>query len=180
MKTASRFILFGSSLFGAILLASPPVTPSSDSLKLSDLTQYIRITQQPFKMHDSTAILCAPSAVKKATTPHEPDYPESAFCNVYVNSLAKETMLSGDGIYPVGSIVIKSKLTKRDSQEPELFTVMEKMENGYDAEHGNWKYIVADGKTFKQIATGRIDSCIECHTQYKETDYITREYMTDP
>lgn len=88
-------------------------------------------------------------------------------------------MVSGNGTYPVGSVVIKSKLSTSDSQTPVLFTVMQKMDDGYDKGHGNWKYTVIDGTTFRQLASGRIDSCVDCHAHYKATDYVTREYLHD-
>ena len=38
---------------------------------------------------------------------------------------------------------------------------------------------IFDGKTFRIIASGRIESCIDCHTSYSSTDFITRTYMKD-
>jgi len=127
-------------------------------------------------MHDSTILYCDPPE-EVALNPHEPARPETAFCNVYVNDKAKGPMLSGKGIYPEGSVVIKSKLVTVESQEPVLLTVMEKMADGYDSDRGNWNYTVIDGTSYRQLASGRIDSCIECHSHYKQTDYITREYI---
>lgn len=156
--------------------ANPP-TPKREPIPfLRYLEKYIRITQEPFEMQDSTIVSCQPPELV-ARNPHEPENPAAAFCDVHVNAIAKETMLSGKGNYPVGSLVIKSKLPTVDSKRAELFTVMQKMEPGYDAEHGDWKYFVIDGKSYRQVAAGRIDSCIECHAGYQETDYITRTYL---
>jgi hypothetical protein len=159
--------------------ADPPaLTSGKETIGLRDLTRYERITSRPFEMHDTTATLCVPPP-EIAENPHEPSLPKKAFCHVYVNALAKETILSGKGTYPEGSIVIKSKLGKPDDRNPVLLTVMQKMPSGYDEEHGNWRYSVVDGTEFRLIAAGRIESCIACHDQYAETDYITRTYLAD-
>ena len=178
MKTAITVLAIVVALVGFRVVASPPLRHSPHTLQLRNLERYVRITDRPFEMHDSTIVFCRPPE-EVALNPHEPAQPKKAFCNVYVNDKAKETMLSGKGTYPEGSIVIKSKLATIDSQHPELFTVMEKMADDYDAERGNWKYYVVDGNSFRQVASGRIDSCIECHEQYRGTDYITREYITE-
>jgi hypothetical protein len=150
----------------------------SEEPNLQQLKRYHRITKVPFQMQDSTSLSCRPlSQVRQ--NPHEPSYPQTAFCDVYVNKLAKETIDSGQGKYPEGSLVIKSKLAKVDAKEAELFTIMQKMHPGYDQEHGDWKYSIFDGKTFRIIASGRIESCIDCHTSYSSTDFITRTYMKD-
>lgn len=149
-----------------------------DPIRLQDLSQYVRVTERPFAMDDTAARLCRPPD-GRSDNPHEPKYPDQAFCHVYVSPAAREIMLSGRGTYPEGSLVIKAKLSSVDSQTPELFTLMQKMPAGYDEQHGNWKYVVVDGSTFRQLASGRIDSCQSCHDQYSETDYITRVYLKE-
>lgn len=178
MKVATGFFCACACLLVVYLFAQAPVNPPGDSLRLRELDRYVRITEQPFEMHETTIEDCRPPE-EFAVNPHKPAHPKTAFCHVYVNAIAKDTMISGQGAYPEGSIVIKSKLAAADDPTPELFTVMQKMADGYDAKHGNWKYTVVDGTTFRQFAAGRIDSCIACHDQYEETDYITREYIAE-
>lgn len=178
MRIVIAIILVSLALVSLRVVTQPAAHPSSDSLELRDLDRYVRITEQPHEMHDSTIEYCR-AAEEVALNPHEPALPETAFCHVYVNEKAKEPMLSGKGIYPEGSVVIKSKLATVDSQKPLLFTVMEKMADGYDSDRGNWKYSVVDGTSYRQVASGRIDSCIDCHSQYQQTDYITREYIAE-
>ncbi|MFO0455850.1 MAG: cytochrome P460 family protein [Planctomycetota bacterium] len=149
-----------------------------ESIRLRNLDQYFKVTEQPFEMDDTAALLCEP-ADGLTDNPHDPKYPGKAFCHVYVSPSAKETMLLGKGTYPEGSLVIKAKLASVDSQTPELFTVMQKMPAGYDPQHGDWKYVVVDGSTFRQLASGRIDSCKSCHDHFSETDYVTRNYLKE-
>ena len=74
-------------------------------------------------------------------------------------------------------MIVKAKLESEKSSDPVLYTVMRKMEKGYDAEHGDWEYAVLDGPNKRVLSRGRIDSCIECHKQYASTDYVTRAYV---
>lgn len=136
-----------------------------------------KITDQPHPMMDTTAALCAPSADAVPHSPHEGSF-EAAWCNVYVNEKARKTMLSGEGIYPVGSLIVKSKLPQKEKPDQiELFTVMRKMTDDYDPKHGNWEYAIVDGKSRRVFASGKIESCITCHEPYKKTDYVTRAYL---
>ena len=176
MKITRIAIALSAGLLGLYLLANPTLPQSGNVPPLLNLDSYIRITEEPFEMQESTTALCLVRA-ESAMSPHEPENPATAFCDVYVNPIAKETMISGEGVYPVGSLVIKSKLATPESKRAELFTVMQKMPAGYDADHGDWKYSVIDGKSYRQLAVGRIDSCIDCHAAYQETDYITRTYL---
>jgi hypothetical protein len=100
-----------------------------------------------------------------------------AYCHVYVSKAAKEPILTGRGSYPEGAVIIKSKLAGKDGTKPILYTVMTKMAAGYDADHGDWRYSVLEGPSLREVAAGRIDSCIECHDHYKDTDYVTRAYL---
>ncbi len=179
MRIVASILLIATVVLAVYTFAGPPPERNEpQKLRLRDLRDYIKITDRPFRMQDSTIASCRPYQ-EIALNPHEPSHPEVAFCNVYVNELAKDPMISGKGRYPEGSLVIKSKLASAEDKKPLLYTVMQKMAPGYDDNRGNWKYVVVDGTTFRQIAAGRIDSCITCHEGYADTDYITRTYLSE-
>lgn len=130
-----------------------------------------RVTEVTFKMADPTAALCR----ARGAPLHNPhvDY----YCHVYVNDLALQPMETGNGTYPEGSLVIKQKFSDQRGIDTELFTVMRKMHDGYDKENGNWEYSIVDASAQTVMSRGRTDSCINCHTDYAGTDYVTRLYM---
>lgn len=176
MKALCLTILIALTSGGVYWLAAR-TEPQKEELNLRALSKYEKITEQPFLMEDMTAQLCKqPSLI--AENIHAPTFPAVAYCNVYVNELAKQTILSGEGMYAEGSLIIKSKLKNIDDEKPELYTVMRKMPKGYDAARGDWQYMVVSD-TFRLLAAGKIDSCIGCHDDYKETDYVTRLYLND-
>jgi len=136
-----------------------------------------RVTQKLFKMEPEAARLCAPPGRAKAHNPHA-DY----YCHVYITPIvpAQETMESGKGVYPAGTVIVKQKFLDAEGKKPALFTVMRKMKPGYDKEHGDWEYSIVDSTAERVFSRGKTDSCIGCHAAYKETDYVTRAYMRKP
>ena len=87
-------------------------------------------------------------------------------------------MITGGGQYPTGSVIAKQKFSGASTQNIELYTLMKKMQPGFDPTNNDWEYSVVDGTGRKTIAVGRIESCIGCHSQYPGTDFVTREYLT--
>ncbi|MDB2687538.1 cytochrome P460 family protein [Mariniblastus sp.] len=131
-----------------------------------------RITETAFRMSPPAATLCKIDATE--SPPHVGYY-----CHVFANSVALETIKSGRGEYPLGSIVVKQKYASRLIQNTELFTIMRKMKEGYDDENGNWEYSIVDSTGSNIQLRGREASCIQCHAYYKETDFVSRVYLQD-
>lgn len=147
--------------------------PDALSMLLLKLDALHRITAKPHRMADSTATFCD---ITFNPNIHEGDG-DPAYCHVYTNATARQPLLDGAADYPVGAVIVKSKLRDATATKPTLFTVMTKMKDGYDPAHGNWEYAVVDGGSLRILARGRIDSCIACHKEHKATDYITRTYL---
>ena len=165
-------------LLAATALRMSIETKASDELvaQLAMTTKsLVRITDTPHEMADLTAALCR-VPTEKPHSIHD-GFLEPAFCHVYVSKDAEPAIRSGDSNYPVGATIVKSKFARGKQDRPVLFTVMRKMQPGYDANHGDWEYSIVDGLTRRVQARGRIDSCIQCHANYKKTGYVTREYM---
>ena len=172
--TALVFLIFVAA-FGMVVVHGGP-HDSKLSSDVTDLDSLHLVTEKPHRMFDITAALCrSPDDFQHNV--HE-GFIRSAYCNVYVNETAKNTMLTGKGVYPVDSLIVKSKLLDKDKPNIELYTVMRKMPMGYDPEHGDWEYSIIDGESKRVFAAGRIGSCIDCHAGYKDTDYVTRVYLS--
>ena len=129
-----------------------------------------RVTANLFEMDPIVSTQCAPP---DRTNPHL-----ASFGHVYVNELGHQTMITGSGQYPPGSVIVKQKFSGASAQSIELYTLMKKMQPGFDPTNNDWEYSVVDGTGRKTMAVGRIESCIGCHSQYSGTDFVTREYLT--
>ena len=143
----------------------------------TDVSRLTGVTEEPHQMADSTAALCV--TIPRAQHKIHDGFAEPAYCHVYVNTTARAVIMAGKGRYPAGSLIVKSKFRNKDASEKiELYTVMRKRDVGYDTKNGDWEYSVVDGRTRRVLARGTIESCINCHAEYKSTDYVTREYLT--
>ena len=96
-----------------------------------------------------------------------------AIKDIYANDIAAAAIESGTLPMPAGSIIVKENYKNNDGQKGDLaaLTTMVKMPEGYDPEHGNWGYFKT-APDFTVNAEGKVSSCIECHLDAKDTDYL--------
>jgi hypothetical protein len=79
---------------------------------------------------------------------------------------------------PVGAIVVKEKHHDPVVTGPPVeFGAMIKREPGYDPAHGDWEYLFVAMKPEKTVARGKLESCIDCHSNAKDKDYLFRTYL---
>ena len=100
------------------------------------------------------------------------------YFTVYVNDVGRKAMLNQKSPkFPKGSVIVKEKLSARDSQTPELLTVMIKQRKGFNPASGDWEYMVIDGTGTKVEGRGNLQNCQSCHVANQKTDYIFRTYL---
>lgn len=164
-------LLFVPLLCLAVVTAAENKTQDLMARAASNESKLHRVTDAPFRMDDETAALCLRNP--KSFNAHS-DY----YCHVYVNEIGLETMKSGKGVYPVGSVIVKQKYSDPEATETELFTIMRKMKRGYDNAHHNWEYSIVERTGMRELVSGRLEACIKCHEDYARSDYVTRVYLT--
>lgn len=168
-------------MVGIALLQVQPTNDTADEETHSptpaeiaaNLDQLYRVTDTPFGMDFSAAQLCLPPLDDGGP----PDPHANYYCHVFINDVGLPTMKTGKGEYPVGTVIVKQKFKDPAGKRTELFTLMRKREDGYDPDHGNWEYSTVDQTATGILSLGRTESCIDCHSDYAETDYVTRKYV---
>jgi cytochrome P460 len=186
-------------IFGAILIAlfavflqransSPSNSPGAistafisgvdpDLAKLSKYRGWTLVNPTPVQMDQRTAAMCA-AAVPQISTTQNPHFDK--YISVYVNEQGREPMMMKRvPSFPVGSMIVKEKLSDKSSKEPELLTAMIKRSAGFYPEGGDWEYLVLDGSASKIVERGKLDQCKACHLLYKHADFVTRLYLPD-
>jgi hypothetical protein len=113
-------------------------------------------------------------SIPERHSPHE-----AISIHVYVTPEGEQTLRGGTPEYHVGTILLKEKLIGELERRTELFTGMLKRESGYNPDCGDWEFFTIDGSASRVTARGRIDSCMECHSGYKDSGYVVRDYMFD-
>ena len=148
-----------------------------DLTKLSKYRDWTLVNPTPVQMDKRTAALCA-AAVPQISNTQNPHFDK--YISVYVNEQGREPMMTKRvPSFPVGSMIVKEKLTDKGSKEPELLTAMIKRPTGFYPDGGDWEYLVLDGSASKIVERGKLDQCKTCHLLYKHADFVTRLYLPD-
>jgi Cytochrome P460 len=181
-----RFILFilAASIVGLNTIwsyASTPMNslatlpqPSIDVSDLSDRTKWYKVNQIPYLISSQVNVLCAaPNPTGTSQNPHD----RSAI-TVYVNNLGIKAMMSPKSIlFPTGSVIVKKKVDPRSLDDAVLlYTVMIKNQLAFNPKAGGWEFATISGKPPQIQSRGDLASCMECHIQQKQNDYVFRTY----
>ena len=155
-------------------LKSPENVPDAKS-EVAGYKNWTKVNDKAEIMESDVAIMCAPATQLGPKNPHK-----DKFINVYINSIGKDEMLTKKNPqFPVGTVVVKEKLSAPDSPTPELLTVMIKREKDFNPEVGDWEFLTFNGDATEITARGKLESCQACHLGYKQNDFITRTYLPD-
>jgi hypothetical protein len=145
---------------------------ASDNSEVQGYQTWNRVNREPAMMDAARAAMCA--QMVKTQNPHQ-----NKFIAVFVNDVGKQAMLfQKQPKFPRGTAIVKQKLANPTSTEPEALTAMIKRAEGYNPEGGDWEYLVLTGNGSTVVSRGRNESCQACHALYKNTDFITRQYLS--
>jgi hypothetical protein len=168
--------LVGTLFHGRTAVDTPPPRRTEDT----NLTTHVqrvrgemkRVTRRIYEVPAPDPTMCAmPLALRRG--PHT-----NHWVHVFVSKNARKPMESGEGEYPVGSVILKQKFLDAKGKRTEFFTGMRKRSPGYSPEVGDWEFFTLDATGKKVTTQGKIGSCMNCHRGYAETDYVTRTYLT--
>lgn len=74
--------------------------------------------------------------------------------------------------FPVGSIIVRERLAKKDDIKPQRLVVMIKRESGFNPKRGDWEYLVVDGALTKIRERQKHGACADCHAAQKARDFV--------
>ena len=160
---------------------------AQDSLTLAvkNYRQLKLMTEQPHPVDMYLSMLCRGAMKEDITRTDQTSGPHArSTVNIYTNSVGEQALRRQTLPYPEGTLIIKEKNPQEihyfdDTKETRSNSIggMRKREKGYDPEHGDWEYFFqpAGGA----IESGKIASCIQCHTRAQKQDYVFRNWMQD-
>lgn len=159
--------------------ASAEETKPSEINEIHGYRAWTQVNPQPVLISPQVSILCAaplpPPPTDDSRSPHV-----RKLITVYVNDLGRHAMMNElKPTFPVGSVIVKEKLSPDKKDAPELLTVMLKRERGFNPSGGDWEYMAVNGEATKIEARGLLESCQACHASMKATDFIYRSYLPD-
>ena len=162
---------------------NPNKTPENILEGKSEVAGYknwTKINEQPQTMDYVVGEACRGrfDPNEKDVAPKNPH--RDKYINVYVNSTGKDEMLTKvHPKFPIGTVIVKEKLSSFRSTTPELLTLMIKREKDFNPEVGDWEFLVLDGAATKVTDRGKLENCRSCHLSYDYSDYVTRTYLPD-
>ncbi len=96
-----------------------------------------------------------------------------SFGVVYANAAARGPILSPmPQPFPAGSVIVREKLARADSERPELLAVMIKRAPGFNPAGGDWEFLLVDGAASKVVERQKKGSCLDCHASRRERDFV--------
>ncbi len=134
--------------------------------------EMIRITQKPQRVYWAGSPLCA----RPNYIPHSPH--GEHWIHVFISPGGSNAMMTGKGMYPVGTVILKQKFLDAAGTNTDFYTGMRKRERGYNSELGDWEFFTLDRGGDMVTARGKIESCMDCHAKYKATEFVSRRYLT--
>lgn len=165
-----------------------------------DFSQWQRVTEKPLPYDKAFFGLCdvatyydvmrlleegKPEEEKIDFGPHE----HFGFIQKRVNPTGIKAYLEKQPV-SVGTVVIKEKFKNfnylrstdfffQHAIYPDSVAAMIKREPGFDPENGDWEYAYQVNKPVENrtIVRGKIGSCIDCHRNVKDQDYLFRKYL---
>lgn len=160
------------------LLADSPLQRIDEDRQVTALLRdrkvaLIQVTEKPHEV-PSLGSLCSPPPAGSLFTPHD-----EFWIHVFVTPEATNIIKSGKGLYPEGTIILKQKFLDPEAKQTEFYTGMRKREQGYNPAVGDWEFFTLDKTGTKVTARGKIDSCMDCHANWKETDFVSRKYLRE-
>lgn len=134
-----------------------------------------RITQYPVWIDYQAAMGCAfPQFTQRdLASPHW-----QKAINVYADQKGLAPMWDPYETFPEGAVLLKEKFDSSKQEEIELFTGMFKREKGFAPEIGDWEFFTIDGTATQVTSRGKLDSCIACHRDYADSDFVSKIYAS--
>jgi hypothetical protein len=176
MRALLPVTAFVAAAIGVGLAAGPAERRIPEDEKIWDYLvhhrrEMTRVTDAPYHVAWAGTTLCnRPNFI-----PHSPH--GEHWIHVFVSPGGTNAMATGRGTYPEGTILLKQKFTDAAGTKTDFYTGMRKREKGYNPEVGDWEFFTLDATGWTVTARGKIESCIDCHTKWKATDFVSRQYL---
>ena len=149
--------------------------PSIDISDLNNPAKWYKVNQIPYSISQQVNELCAAPTIR---TRQKPSPHDRKAITVYVNKIGTNAMISAKSIlFPVGAVIVKKKVDRQSVDGAALlYTVMIKNELAFNPKVGGWEFAVISGNPPQIQSRGDLASCMECHLQRKQDDYVFRTY----
>jgi hypothetical protein len=159
----------------------PPVATQPDVQQVAATYGSLKsMTKEPVFVDPGLAMLCRGATQAEVEMARKTSGPHAhTAVSIFMNDLAAGAFGKPNARYPVGSIIVKQKkaLEYWSATQPGEMAAsndgvggMIKRPAGYDPAHGDWEYFYFEDA--RKIESGRINSCVRCHSGAANNDYV--------
>ena len=138
------------------------------------------MTKEPVFVDPGLAMLCRGATQAEVESARKISGPHAhTAVSIFMNDVAADAFGMTNAKYPVGSIIVKEKkaLGYWSTTQPEEMAKandgvggMIKRPPGYDPAHGDWEYFYFEDAN--KVESGKMNSCIQCHSGAADKDYV--------
>jgi hypothetical protein len=96
---------------------------------------------------------------------------------VYANDIAALEINNSTPRFPVGSILVRERLTEPTSPVPTAVIVMLKRPAGFSKATGDWEFFMMNGADMKLVSRETTGNCAACHTRAEKTDWVFMDQL---
>ena len=99
------------------------------------------------------------------------------YARIFANDIAEPYLKLEDLRFPVGSVIVREKLSSANSAAPDLVAAMIKRDREFSPGTNGWEFIVID-RNFSRVKTRQTTgNCAACHAQASKSDLVYKTYL---
>lgn len=160
------------------------VEPSAPDDGVGNFSDWPTATEKPIRVKSELWTFCrapTPEEKRMLEADEQKHGPHNQFSIVVRTNAEAFVHFHARERLPVGAIVVKEKHQDYDASGPPVeYAAMIKREAGYDPANRDWEYVYVVTQPERKVSRGKLESCIHCHSNAKDTDYLFRTYLPQP
>jgi hypothetical protein len=175
--------------------ASDPIAPTTQAVNAQtsaqvakDYKRFTSMTPKPVDVDPAISMLCIGASQRVVADARKTNGPHAhTAITIYMNDPAANAFNAATTPYPVGAVIVKEKkpyLFRSADSKPKMIKAndgvggMIKRPPGYDPDHGDWEYFYFEDPA--KIESGKLTSCVQCHTGAAAKDYVFGAWANTP
>ena len=109
----------------------------------------------------------APSGLRKDDGKHA-----TSFGFGYMNEVGRRGFEREPFSFPVGTVIVRERLRRSASFDPDRLVVMIKREKGFNRKANGWEFLTLSGAGTKILNREKNGKCLKCHASAAQNDFV--------
>lgn len=101
----------------------------------------------------------------------------TTYGRVFANEIAAPYMKDERLRFPVGSVIVREKLSAAADVTPDLVSVMIKRRRGFRPADHDWEFAIVDRGLSRVLRGKEVQTCAACHGAARASDMVYKTYL---